>query len=205
MSLHLTSFNTFYFHCYTREYFLNFLCVFYLKKLLTIFLEQFQVNSKIEGKIEISYLLPAPTKVCFTLDCLDICFLIYTFQTYHGYFSVIYFQFNSIMIRDHCLHDSDFLKLVPWPRMQTIMLSIPCALKKDAFLYGWVDCSLNVSYLKLVNSIGQIFDILADFVSPYALLNQERSIEAPQYNRGFFNFSFKFYQFFVSCVLKPTH
>lgn len=78
------------------------------------------------------------------------------------------------------------------------MLNIPCALeKKYVFFYHWVDCFLNVNYIKLVNSVGQIFYILDDFLSTYYLNGLERNIEVSKYNCRFVYFPSQFYHFLL--------
>lgn len=61
------------------------------------------------------------------------------------------------------------LRFLLWPRICSMLLNVPRVFEKIACSACWIERSVKVSEVKLVDSVVQIFRMLTDFLPAYAL------------------------------------
>lgn len=67
--------------------------------------------------------------------------------------------------------------------------------KECVFCYYWVECSRNVIYVKLIDSIVQVFYTLTGFLSTFSINYWEMGVEISAYNCGFAISAYSFISF----------
>ena len=99
------------------------------------------------------------------------------------------------------------LILVLWPTIWAILVNVSCVFEREMFWCSyWVDRSVNVNQVKLLDGVIEVFYVFADFPSTRSINYWERSIKISNYNCVFVNFSFQRCQFllheFESCFIR---
>lgn len=93
----------------------------------------------------------------------------YVLSKYLGlYLSVINVCFNSILVWENSLSDFNPPKFIETCLMSQNMVYLGkyfvCALEKNVFCCCWIEYSINISLIKLVDSVVHVFYILIPFL-----------------------------------------
>lgn len=134
------------------------------------------------------------------MNSLEMCYLI---SKYLGnfYISFYFLYFNSLLVREYnmCEFNPHICYYLSISQNMICLSEYSMYVQKKYIFCCWVQYSINVNYIRLVDNIFQVFLTFTDFLS---ILSRTEIVDAIKYNYKFVYFCLSFLSVFTLCILR---